>query len=69
MIVERERAVHVAVVGYGDRPHPQFLRALRKRLYLYRAVEKTVVGMKMEVNKVFFVHCLFLIRKVAMSSP
>ena len=59
LVVERDRAIHIAVIGYGNGARARFLRACGQRLYLDRAVEKTEIRMKMEVNKIFFVHCFF----------
>ena len=60
LIVERDRAIKVTVIGdcYGS--SAQLLCALRQRLYLYGPVKKTEVRVKMEVYEVFFVHCFFL---------
>ena len=44
-VVERDGAVHVAVIGYGARVHSQLLGAFGERFYLNCAVEKTVIGM------------------------
>ena len=43
-VVERNRAVHVAMVGHGARLHAQIFKAFRKRFDLNGAVEKAVVG-------------------------
>ena len=38
LIVKRQAAVHVAVIGNSDRPSANFLYSFGERLYLYRAV-------------------------------
>lgn len=52
-VVERDRAVHVAVVGHGARVHAQSSQAFGKRFNLDGAVEQAVVGVKMKVNERF----------------
>ena len=43
-VVERNRAVHVAMVGHGACLHAQVFKAFGKRFDLNSAVEKAVVG-------------------------
>ena len=45
LIVKRDRAVHIAVIGDGNGTRSEFLRALGERLDLNGPVEKTEVGM------------------------
>jgi len=55
-VVERDRAVHVAVVGHGARVHAQRSQAFGKRFDLDGAVEQAVVGVKMKVNEILLLH-------------
>src|SRR5215813_3636840 len=60
LIIERYCAVKITVIGDRHRSRAQPLRSLSQRLYLYSPVQKTEVSVKMEVYKVFFVHCFSL---------
>ena len=54
------------MIGYRDSARAEFLCALRQRLYFDGPIQKTKVGVKMKVDKIFFVHCLFFF---AVSEP
>jgi hypothetical protein len=43
-VVERDSAVHVAMIGHGARLHPEFFGAFGERFYLDCAVEETVIS-------------------------
>src|SRR6185295_15523499 len=57
LVVERDRPVHIAVIGHRNGARPEILRPLHQWFYLNRAIEKAEVGVKMKVYKIFFVHC------------
>src|SRR5690349_2384448 len=60
-VVERDRAVHVAVIGHGTRGHLQFFNTFGERFDLYGAVKKTVVSMKMKVYELAVLHFICVI--------
>src|SRR5512134_3013389 len=49
----------ISVIGDGDGTRAEFLGAQGERLYLDCAIQETEIGVKMEVDKVFFVHYFF----------
>src|SRR5882724_6145155 len=59
LIVKGNRAVQIAVIGYRYGTGAEFLGTLSEGLYLDRSVKETEVGVKMKVDKIFFVHCFF----------
>src|ERR1044072_6404859 len=60
-VVERDCAVHVAVIGHGTRGHLQFFNTFRERFDLNGAVKKTVVSMKMKVYELSVLHFICVI--------
>src|SRR6186713_713523 len=57
-VVERDCAVHVAMIGHGARRHLHFFNTFGERFDLDGAVEKAVVSMKMEVYELAVLHYL-----------
>ena len=45
-------SVHVAVVGHGNRIDVVFLAVTDKLVHFHRAVQQTVFGMQMQMNKI-----------------
>jgi hypothetical protein len=43
-VVERDGAKHIPVIGHGTGGHAEFFGFFGQRFYLYRAVEKAVIG-------------------------
>src|SRR6185503_9065626 len=60
-VVERDRPVHVAVIGHGTRRHLQFFNSFGERLDLNGAVKKTVISMKMKVYELVVLHFICVI--------
>ncbi len=55
-VVERDGAVHVAVIGHGTRVHAQRSQAFGKGFDLNGAVEQAVVGVKVQVDEILLLH-------------
>ena len=55
-VVERDRAVHVAVIGHGTCGHLQFFNTFGEWFDLNGAVEKAVISMKVEVYELSVLH-------------
>ena len=45
-------SVHVAVVSHGNRNDVVFLAVTDKLVHFHRAVQQTVFGMQMQMNKI-----------------
>src|SRR5436190_24239273 len=68
LIVKRDCAVEIAVIGDGDGTRIQLLSSLGKRLDLDRPIQEAEVRMEMKMHKVFFVHfCLCSLRSRSIS--
>jgi len=57
LVIERDRAVEIAVVGDGYGTSAELLGTLSKGLYFDCAVEQAEVSVEVKVYKIFFVHC------------
>jgi hypothetical protein len=52
LIVELDRAVKIAVVGDGQRPHAQLARAIHQPVNATAAIEEAVIGVDVEMDEV-----------------
>ena len=60
LLVEIDRTEHIAVIGNGDRIHPQLFEPASQSGYLVGTVEQRIFGMQMQMRESGFHTLVFL---------